>query len=437
MIEPKVHAHAPEAPGIHSSNFMFPKGFLWGAATSSHQVEGENTGNDWWAWETSGKVTQPSGVAADHFRRFRDDFDLAQQIGHNAHRFSLEWWRIEPEEGKFSEEGLAHYRDVLVALRERGIEPVVTIHHYTLPTWLAAKGGWESPEIDRYFERYAARVAEAYGDLVTWWITLNEPVVHVFKSYVIGQWPPGKQDYPAAFKAMRNMLRGHVLAYRAIHATNPRAMVSVAKHCLALTPCNPKNFWDRLSVRLRTYLFNQLFLDALHSGVLRVPGLFWERLPQGRTLDFVGVNYYTRDFVKNTGFSLPGLLGYVCTLDHHRAVGKRNELGWEVYPEGLIDFLRRDARYGVPLLITENGIPTSRDEDRWDFTFLHLWQVARAVAEGIPVVGYLYWSLLDNYEWADGYTARFGLIGVDYDTQTRTVRSSARRLADVIARNEL
>jgi beta-glucosidase len=168
-----------------------------------------------------------------------------------------------------------------------------------------------------------------------------------------------------------------------------------------------------------------------------VPGLFWERLPQGRTLDFIGVNYYTRDFVKNTGFSLPGLLGYVCTLDHHRAIGKRNDLGWEVYPEGMIGFLRRYARYGVPLLITENGIPAVRDEDRWDFIFLHLWQVARAVAEGIPVAGYLYWSLLDNYEWADGYKARFGLVGVDYATQTRTVRPSGRRMADIIARNEL
>lgn len=437
MSAHETNGHAGEAPGIHSSNFMFPKGFLWGAATSSHQVEGGNHGNDWWAWESSGKVSEPSGEAADHFRRYRDDFDLAKKVGHNAHRFSLEWWRIEPEEGRFSEEGIAHYRNVLLALRERGIEPVVTIHHYTLPAWLAAKGGWEHPEIDRYFERYAARVAQAYGDLVTWWITLNEPVVHVFKSYVIGQWPPGKQDYPAAFRAVRNMLRAHVLAYRALHAANPKAMVSVAKHCLALSPCNPKNFFDRLSVRIRTYLFNQLFLDALHSGALRVPGLFWERLPQGRTLDYIGVNYYTRDFVKNTGFSLPGLLGYVCTLDHHRAIGKRNDLGWEVYPEGLIDFLRRDAKYGVPLLITENGIPAVRDEDRWDFVFLHLWQVARAVAEGIPVAGYLYWSLLDNYEWADGYKARFGLVGVDYETQERSLRPSAHRLADIIARNEL
>ena len=151
------------------------------------------------------------------------------------------------------------------------MEPVVTIHHYTLPQWLAAKGGWENPKIDGYFEHYTARVAEAYGAEVRWWITLNEPVVHVFKSYVIGQWPPGKMDYPAAFTATRHMLRAHVRAYRVIHAARPDAMVSVAKHSLALSPCNPRSFKDRLSTRLRSYMFNGLFLDALHTGALRVP----------------------------------------------------------------------------------------------------------------------------------------------------------------------
>ena len=168
-----------------------------------------------------------------------------------------------------------------------------------------------------------------------------------------------------------------------------------------------------------------------------MPGLFWERLPEGHTLDFIGLNYYTRDFVKNTGFSIPGLLGDLCTLEHHQRVGKRNDLGWEVYPEGLAHFLKSYAKYKRPILITENGIPVDRDEERWTFLFLHLWQVARAVSDGIPVVGYLHWSLLDNYEWADGFKARFGLIGVDYATQARTIRESGRKLAEVIARNAL
>ncbi len=426
-----------ERPGIHSGNFRFPPDFLWGAATSSHQVEGGCTQNDWWAWETAGKVSEPSGSACDHYRRFREDFDLAKQLNHNAHRFSLEWSRIESEEGRFSAEGLAHYGEVIDALRERGIEPVVTIHHYTLPLWLAAKGGWEAPGVEHIFARYAARVLDEYGNRVRWWITLNEPVVHAFKSHVIGEWPPGKQDYGSALRVTRHMLRAHVLAYHEIHARRPDVMVSVTKHALALTSCNPRRMLDRLSVRLRSYIFNDLFLDALHTGALRVPGLFWERLPQARTLDFIGLNYYTRDFVQNTGISFPGLIGNVCTLEHHRSVGKRNALGWEVYPEGLAHFLRSYSRFRLPVLVTENGVPADRDEDRWTFIYLHLWQVARAVSEGIPVIGYLYWSLLDNYEWADGYNARFGLVGVDYETQQRTVRESARRLARVIEDNEL
>ena len=430
--------HAGEGPGIHSANFQFPKGFLWGAATSSHQVEGRNTNNDWWAWETSGKVAQPSGDACDHFHRFREDFDLARSVHHNAYRFSLEWSRIEPEEGVFSAEGIAHYRGMIEALRERGMEPVVTIYHYTLPRWLADKGGWDHPDIETYFERFADRVAAEYGDLVKWWITLNEPVVQAFKGWILGQWPPGRsQDFPGAIQVVRRMLRAHVKAYHQIHEHRPDAMVSVAKHALALTACNPTRRLDRLSVKARTYLFNHLFLDALHTGALRVPGLLWERLPQKRTLDFIGLNYYTRDFVRNTGFTLPGLVGDICTLEHHQSVGKRNDLGWEIYPEGLAHFLRDYSRYKLPILITENGLPVSNDEDRWTFIYLHLWQVARAVNEGIDVAGYLHWSLLDNYEWADGYEARFGLIGVDYATQRREIRESARRMARIIERNEL
>jgi beta-glucosidase len=423
--------------GTHATNFRFPDHFLWGAATSAHQVEGDNTNNDWWAWEQAGKVAQPSGRAADHFHRFREDFDLAQVVEHNAHRFSLEWSRIEPIEGEFSEEGIQHYRAVLMALRERHIEPVVTIFHYTLPQWLAAKGGWEHPRIERYFARFVQRVAHEFGPAVKYWITLNEPVVQVFKGYLIGQWPPGKSEWPAALTVLRRMLRAHVRAYHLLHEARPDAMVSIAQHVLALSADDPHRWLDRVSVRTRGYLFNELFVDALHHGVLRVPGLFWERLPMGRTLDFIGLNYYTRDFVRNSGYDLPGLVGGIAAKDHRAQVGKLNDLGWEVYPEGLATFLKRFARFKLPIMITENGVPAVDDEDRWNFIYLHLWQVARAISEGADVIGYLHWSLLDNYEWADGYKARFGLIEVDRATMKRRLRPSAWKLAHIIRRNEL
>ena len=418
--------------------FHFPQAFLWGAATSAHQVEGGNTNNDWSAWEEGGHVLVSAGAACDHFHRFREDFDLAQGLLHNAHRFSLEWSRIEPEEGRFSDEGLQHYRDVIEALHARAIEPIATIHHYTIPRWLAAKGGWECGDIERYFIRYVERVVAAYGDRVRWWITLNEPVVQVFKGWLIGQWPPGRVgDYPRALQVIRRMLRAHVLAYHTIHERRGDAMVSVAKHCLAFTPNRPSNPFDRISTAFRDFLFNNLFLEALHTGRLALPGQFFERLPFGRTLDFIGMNYYTRDFVRNTGFNLPGFVGLSGTLENERRIGKRNDLGWEVYPEGLGHFLRSFRRYKLPLLITENGIPTSDEDDRWGFIYMHLWQVMRAMADGVPVLGYLYWSLLDNYEWVDGFNAKFGLIGVRSASQERIVRPSGRWLAQVIENRSL
>jgi len=431
-IAPLVPVMRPDA-----ARFSFPPDFMWGSSTSAQQVEGGND-NDWTAWEEQGKVAVRTGIACDHYRRFKEDFDLARDIAHNAHRFSLEWSRIEPEEGRFSEEALEHYREVILELRARRLEPVVTIHHYTFPRWLAAKGGWDVADIERFYVRYVERVVDAYGDLVRWWITLNEPVVQIFKGWLIGQWPPGRvNDYPRALQAVRRMLRSHVLAYRAIHQRRSDAMVSVAHHCLALTPNHPHNPFDWISTRTRGFLFNHLFLDALQSGRLAIPGEFFERLPFGRTLDFIGINYYTRDFVRNTGMDWRGLVGGSATLEIERRIGKRNDLGWEVYPEGLGHFLRSFHHYRLPMLITENGIPAVDEDDRWGFIYLHLWQVMRAMSRGVPVVGYLYWSLLDNYEWTDGYTARFGLIGVNFKTQHRIVRPSARWLADVIRRRSL
>jgi beta-glucosidase len=260
----------------------------------------------------------------------------------------------------------------------------------------------------------------------------------VFKGWVIGQWPPGRTgDYPRALQVIRRMLRSHVLAYHAIHERRSDAMVSIAKHCLALTPNHPHNPFDWISTRGRDFLFNNLFLEALHTGRLALPGQFFERLPFGRTLDFIGINYYTRDFVRNTGLNLPGIVGSSATLESELRIGKRNELGWEIYPEGLGHFLRNFRRYGLPLLITENGVPTEDEDDRWAFIYMHLWQVMRAMAAGIPVIGYLCWSLLDNYEWADGYAAKFGLIQVDFTTQERLVRPSARWLAEIIGQRSL
>lgn len=419
------------------STFRFPHGFMLGAATSAHQVEGYCHDNDWWAWEASGQVAERSGEACDHYRRFREDFDLSHELGHNTHRFSLEWSRIEPAPGRFNDEALRHYREVLIALRERGMEPIVTLHHFTLPTWLAAIGGWRNPASVAFFERFVRVAIYACGDLASWWITINEPLGYVFKAYVSGQWPPGVRDYGAAREVVRHLLRAHVAAYLAIHERQPHAHVSIAHHALALSPDNPLRLRDRMSLRFRDLLVNRLVIDALHHGAVHIPGVMWERLEASRTLDFIGVNYYTRDFVRNAGFSMAGLLGDGRARSHRSSVRMRNGLGWEVYPEGLGQVCASLARYRLPILIAENGIATENDGDRCAFISMHLWEVIRQMARGVPIIGYLYWSLLDNFEWAEGYRARFGLIEVDYATQRRTVRESGRWMAQVIARGGL
>lgn len=422
--------------------FEFPKDFLLGAATSSHQVEGNNMNSDWWDWEQNGKVRERSGKACDHWNRFQVDFALAKELHHNTHRFSLEWSRIEPEEGKFSEEALSHYREVIQMLKSNGLEPIVTFHHFTLPLWLAKQGGWFSNKTPDLFARYVRKAVEALGEGVRYWITLNEPVAYAFKSYFVGEWPPAEKSYEKTLQVLAHLLKGHVLAYDAVKEVNQRlkrspAQAGIAKHVLIFTPCSGRSWKDRLSVWVRNLMFNHLFVKALIRGRIFYPGLFKIRLPKARTLDFIGLNYYTRDFVHNEGFRIPAIFGDICTLKHHREVGKRNFLSWEIYPQGLYRLIKEFSQYKLPLLITENGVCTDNDEERFEFIESHLGELAKAIKEGAPVFGYLYWSLFDNYEWAEGFSPRFGLIEVDYETQERKIRPSAKRFAQICERGAL
>ncbi len=420
----------------------FPAGFLWGTATSAHQVEGNNTRNDWWAWEQAGRVRTPSGLACDHYRRFRDDFDLVQQLGHNSHRFSIEWSRIEPDDGTVDDAALAHYRDVIAALRQRGIEPIVTLHHFTNPIWFAAKGGWAQPSAVDAFARYVRRVAEALGDQVRYWLTINEPMVYMNMHYLDGTGPPGGRDVRQAFRVIEHLIRAHAAAYRIIHDTaaarGQQVMVSLAHHSQPLPPCRPWFPGDRWMAGYTERVYNHLVLDALSDGHLRIPGRRAANLPDGRdTLDFIGMNYYGRVFLR-LGIPNPKQWWAMrCSTRHHREVTERNALEWDVYPPGIYQILQWAAPYKRPILITENGICTADDSQRERFIVRHLQWVAKAIDDHMPVIGYLYWSLMDNFEWAEGYGPRFGMVEVDYKTQERRVRPSARRFAEICRSNRL
>jgi len=437
--------------GVHKTiagktphELTFPKDFLWGAATSSHQVEGNNTHNDWWEWEQTRLPQARSGLAADHWNRYENDFKLAQTLGHTAHRFSVEWSRIEPREGQWDNDALNHYRDVVLTLRSKGIEPIVTLQHFTLPLWLARQGGWDFEHTPQLFARYAAKVTEVLGGNVRYWMTLNEPVVYVYKGYMSGEWPPGLESNKKAIDVFQDLLLGHVLAYRNIKDTYVRQkwkepMVGIAQSVLIFRACSDRSLMDRVAARFRHWMFNHLFVQALIRGQAYCIGLFNVHLPESKTLDFIGLNYYTRDFVLHHGYGFPGILGQACTAtaEHNRHTGKDNFLSWEIYPKGMHTFLKDFSRYKLPLLISENGLATTDDAERSEFIIEHLKAVALAIEEGAPVTGYLYWSLLDNYEWAEGFVPRFGLIEVDYATQERKVRDSAIRFKEIIQSGKL
>ncbi len=396
---------------------QFPKSFLWGSATSSYQVEGGNANADWWPWEKSaGK--EPSAAACRHYELYEQDFDLIKGLKHNAHRLSIEWSRIEPQEGNFSQKELQHYVDVILALRARGIEPVVTLHHFTNPIWFSTSEGWEKRNSVDRFLRYCDVVVRALAKHVHFWITINEPTIVASHAYLFGAWPPQAKSYRRAKTVLDNFARAHVASYRRIHAIYKELdcstpAVSISHHIAAIVPCTSA-LRDRLASFLRDKWYNFDLLDDL---------------ARQNTLDFIGLNYYSRHLVHLKKWGIGNLVWDVCQEKHFPL--KKNSLGWDIYPEGLYQVLLKLKKYKVPVMVTENGICTSDDKQRWDYLREHLKSVHRAMQEGVPVTGYLYWSLMDNFEWDKGFGPRFGLIEVDYADGKRTIRESARKFAQV------
>ncbi|NDJ54958.1 MAG: glycoside hydrolase family 1 protein [Chloroflexi bacterium] len=418
------------------SDFTFPSHFLWGTATSSHQVEGHNTNNDWWAAEQEGQTVyqgQRSGAACDWWNNAEDDFDRMIEMNLNTHRLSIEWSRVQPAPRRWDEAALARYRHMISALKARGIEPMVTLHHFTNPLWMVRQGGWESEHSIEWFVRYVKKVVGALKDQVSLWCTINEPNVMVGQGWLAGIWPPGKQDHMAAIEASLNLARAHAAAYHAIHEIIPEAQVGIAKH---IVTWDPRLAWlptDHAVARLINYVTNHLFLDAITQGKVKLPFLRPIPIKGGQnSLDWLGINYYQRYRV---GFTIKHALRllfpqiasdwfYQGTKPGH----PKGPSGWgEFHPPGLLWTLENLSRYGVPIYVTENGIPSNRDELRQSFLVSHIHQIWKAIQRGVSVKGYYHWSLLDNFEWAQGYNPefKFGLIGVNFETQAREPRPSS------------
>ena len=398
----------------------FPDGFLFGAAVSAHQVEGGNVNSDWWWWEhlESTPVHEPSGDACDFYHRYREDIAMLAGFGLNAFRFSIEWARIEPVEGEFSRAALDHYRKVLQACRDSGVMPIVTFHHFTLPRWMQEAGGFASGRFSALFERYCDRSAAALGDLIGVACTINEPQGLGSSGFLLGINPPGHtDDREGAQKAVDNLLEAHRKGAAAIRS---RAAIPVGV-TLAMPDIQYEDGAQPGSSSLE-----------VESRVID-----WF-LDLARTDDFIGVQTYTRFRIGPEGPRSPGH-DWSDLLREVNETETTTQMGYEDSPQALGGAIRRAAKScpGVPVLVTENGIATARDERRIAYMEAALREVQGCLADGIDVRSYLYWSWLDNFEWGFGYAPTFGLVAVDRQTFARHPKPSAAWLGEVARRRSL
>jgi beta-glucosidase len=419
------------------ATFHFPEDFRWGVATAAHQVEGNNDNNDWWTWEQQlGHVAREdaSGLACDWWANAEADFDRAAALGTNALRLSVEWSRVEPQPGTFDREALARYREMLTGLRGRGIEPMVTLHHFTNPRWLADRGAWEEDETADLFARFVKRVVETLGEVCDLWCTINEPNVYAYQGYQAGVWPPGRSEPGTALTVVRNLLRAHAAAYRTIHEIQPHARVGLAHNMMIFDPFDPNSPLDRLVTSAVDHAYNRAILASLRRGLWALPLGFGPALKLRHTLDWIGLNYYTRQLV---AFDRTRSDTFFSRRFHAEEATMMDGAYGEFYPAGIMRSLERLAQLDLPIYITENGIPDADDDQRPRHLLSHLHRVWHAIQRCYPIMGYYHWTLVDNFEWAKGWTLRFGLIELDPETQARTPRRSAELYANLIRANAI
>ncbi len=401
---------------------QFPEGFYWGAATAAYQVEGGIENTDWAQAAREGTVP-PCGRACDHYHQYEEDFDMARDLGHNAHRFSVEWARIEPEEGRFDEEAIEHYREVLRALRARNLKPFITLWHFTLPLWFSESGGFERKDAPEIFARYCRYVAQKLGNDCRHFSTMNEPTVFASKGWLAGDWPPFKKwsglrflkggtsvghdvlgsntkrgSLTQYFRVLKNLARAHNAAYDAIKTVAFGSEVGIVHH-IVLFHANGNPFNKVLAWFMNWHWTHQLLRRVQHK------------------CDSIGVNYYLHKKFGDT------------------ATYEKTDMGWDVYPEGLCEALLMVKRYKKPVYVSEAGIADAQDTMRADYIRRLIDSVRSALEQGADIRGFMYWSLLDNYEWALGFEKRFGLIEINYETLARTIRPSAYVYTEIIRRN--
>lgn len=423
-----------------SSKRLFPKDFLWGASTASHQVEGD-TYNQWSVWElenakrlaTTAKerlswlprwdeiepfATDPenyiSGDGVEHYTRYKEDFKLAKKLNLNSFRFGIEWSRLEPQDGVWDQEAWDHYKEYIIELVNMDIEPILNIWHWTMPKWFTDKGGFQKRSNLDYFERFVKKLCQELPmQKIRYVITLNEPNVYSSFGYITGEWVPNKRNFYKFYIVYKNLMRAHKRAYRALKDSNSQLQVGIAAQLANIQPKRPQNFFDNLATHWMRYFWNWWFINKVN-----------------KYQDFVGFNYYFTDYYRWGDFRHVRKGKYFYTVNPNEP---KNDLGWYMEPEGLYPLIVRVwAHYKKPIMITENGLADMDDKHRKWWIEETIVAMERAISEDINLIGYMHWSLLDNFEWAFGWWPKFGLVEVDRETMMRTIRPSAKYYSEKI-----
>ena len=406
-------------------NFQLKDGLLLGAASAATQIEGGDENNNWYDWYRQGYIKDDSdpSVATRHYERWREDLALMKDMGIQCCRMGVEWSRVEPRDGFFDETAIAHYREEIEALTGQGIQVLLTLHHFSNPLWLEERGGFAQRDNITYYLRFVRKMVESVGDLVSEYITINEPNVYAYNAYLEGAWPPGKKSFLEMSRVMTNMAAAHIEAYGLIRKTRLQmgfkdTRVGVANHLRAFAPKDEKNPMHRFWAQRVEELFQGNLTRAMCTGRAVFPIGKHPSIVPGEFCDFHGVNYYTRSTVSGPADGT----AEKCAV---------NDLGWEIYPQGIEEVCQKVYKLlKRPIYITENGTCDNEDTFRARYIAEHLQVICQS---GLPVERYYHWCFCDNWEWVEGNSARFGLVHVDYETQERTVKRSGEFYKRVIA----
>ena len=418
---------------IMFKDYIFPKNFEWGGAQSAYQTEGNNFNNDWYEFEQKTghiKNNDKCGETANHYELFEQDFQIFQILNHTAHRTGIEWSRIIPTENEIDKDEIEHYHKVFESLEKHHLKGFVTLYHFTVPIWFERKGGFQKTKNLKFFQEYCETIAKNFPE-IKFWNPINEPGIVPFIGYLVGQFPPGKKSFFAYLKVYRNMMKAHSMAYNILKKYNPKSQVGIVKSFPYFYQKYSRNYWQKKIISIMDYSFNQVAIDACIKG--KVPFIpFLSKKWMKNTIDYFGINYYSAvhfDFK----YGLPVKMNSKLPNDI-----ELTQMGYGIHPEGLYENIMRIKQiYNGPIYITENGIATLDDVQRQKYILKHLIQVHRAIQDGAEIKGYFYWSTIDNWEWAEGFEPRFGMIGIDYQTKERQIRESARLFAEIAKNNQV